>query len=113
MIMPSLGLDFQATDKLCIGVDGYYILSFARGAGTLNGEGRLLSRELGQEVDVSVEYQLNPGTLINLLAGYLRPGRFYREERDDFSGSLLTPFVRGDGDADPAYQIELAVELKF
>ncbi len=41
------------------------------------------------------------------------PGKFYKEKRDDTQGSLLTPFVRGDGLADPAFQVELALEFQF
>jgi hypothetical protein len=113
LIMPSFCLDFQATEKLLIGVYAYYLMSFAPGAGTLHGQGKQLSRELGEEIDVSVEYRVNKHIFINLLAGYFLPGKFYKTERDDTSGSLLTPYLRGDGAADPAYQVELAVELTF
>ncbi|MGE5197552.1 MAG: hypothetical protein ACM3IL_03500 [Deltaproteobacteria bacterium] len=113
LIMPSLGCDFQATDKLLISVYGYYLVSFTRPVGMFEDQARYLSRELGSEVDFLLEYQLNSYTLINLLGGWFFPGRFYKEKRDDISGSLLTPFVRGDGEANVAYQIELAAEFKF
>ena len=39
--------------------------------------------------------------------------RLYKEIRDDVDGSLFTPFIRGDGQADPAYQIEFSCEVAF
>ena len=72
-----------------------------------------LSRELGCEFDVSVDYQLNKHVAMCFEGGYFVPGRYYRQDREDTSGSLLTPFVRGDGNADPAYQLELSLEFKF
>lgn len=113
LIMPALGLDCQATQRLSIGLYGYYLSSFERGAGTLNGEPKYLPRELGFETDLFLDYRVNQNMLISFLGGYFFPGKFYKEERDDASGSLLTPFVRGDGLADPAFQAELAVEINF
>jgi len=113
LIMPSLLLDFTPTDKLSLGLSFYYLMSFARGVGTLNGEGKYLSRELGYELDFILDYQLNPKTLISICAGRFLPGRYYKEERDDASGSLFSPFLRGDGKADSAYQFEISVEINF
>lgn len=113
LIMPSLGVDFHAAKKLEIGLYWYYLRSFCRGAGTFNGEARRLSADLGHEMDVFIDYQAAKNVLVSILGGYFWPGRFFKEERDDAEGSLLTPFVRGDGAADAAYQIELAVEVKF
>lgn len=115
LIMPNIGFDFQATEKLSIGVYGYYLRSFEKGVGTLNGEGKYLSADLGSELDLFIDYQLNSHTLISLLGGYFLPGRYYKEERDDddTGGSLLSPFVRGDKNADSAYQVELAIEFQF
>jgi len=50
---------------------------------------------------------------VSLLGGYFFPGRYYKELRDDTTGSLFSPFVRGDGSPDCAYQLELSMELKF
>lgn len=113
LIMPSLGADFCVTPKLTVGVYEYYLRAFEKGVGTLNGEGKFLSRDLGWETDVFVDYQLNKNILVSLLGGYYIPGRYYKEERDDTEGSLFSPFVRGGPKADPAFQIELAVETKF
>ena len=113
LIMPAVGFDYDFTDKLSLGVYGYYLSAFCRPVGTLDGKGKFLSRELGYETDVFVDYKVNPHMLISLLTGYFIPGRYYKERRDDEDGSLFSPFVRGDGSADCAYQIELCVELKF
>jgi len=113
LLMPCIGFEMQATKKLDISIYEYYLSAFQRGVGTFEGEGKYLSRDLGLETDLFIDYQINENTLISLLAGYLLPGKFYKEQRDDTGGSLLTPFVRGDGSVNPAYQIELALELKF
>jgi hypothetical protein len=68
---------------------------------------------LGKEIDLFLDYQLNGNVLISLAGGYFVPGKYYKEERDDKGGSLFSPYVRGDGKADNAYQIELSVELKY
>jgi hypothetical protein len=113
LILLSIGFDFSATEKLTIGFYGYYLSAFERGVGMLGGEARYLSRELGQEVDLFIDYQLSQNTLISVLGGCFFPGKYYKELREDTDGSLFSPFVRGDGDADCAYQFELAVEFKF
>lgn len=113
LIMPSLGFDLKMTDKLKIGLYGYYLRSFEKPVGTLNGQAKYLSGALGSEVDLFIDYQLNQNVLISVLGGYFFPGRFYKEARDDTEGSLFSPFVRGDGNADSAYQIELALEFRF
>jgi hypothetical protein len=113
LIMPSLEFDFRPSEKLSIGLYGYYLMAFARPVGTLNGEAKYLSRELGYEVDVFVDYKLTPHILFSILGGYFIPGRYYKEIRDDTDGSLFSPYLRGDGDADSAYQVELSVEFQF
>ena len=113
LIMPSIGFDFNATNKLSLGLYGYYLRSFTRPVGTLNGEGKYLCQELGYETDLFIDYQLNKNILVSLLGGYFFPGRYYKELRDDTTGSLFSPFVRGDGSPDCAYQLELSMELKF
>lgn len=113
LIMPSVLLDYAVNDRISFGVYYYYLISFTRGVGTLNGEGKYLSRHLGQEIDIYLEYKLNNKTTLSILAGEFFPGKFYKEERDDASGSLFTPYVRGDGKADPAYQIEVSLEFNF
>jgi hypothetical protein len=113
LIMPCIGFDFQATKKLSLCLYEYYLSAFQRGAGTFEGEAKYLSRDLGFETDLFIDYKINQNILISLLGGYFLPGKFYKEKRGDTEGSLLTPFVRGDGNADPAYQVELALEFQF
>ena len=113
LIMPSVGLKIACTEKLTLDIDGYYLISFERGVCLLNSQPRYLSGELGYEADISLDFQASEHLLISFLGGCFLPGKFYREERDDTAGSILSPYVRGDGKADPAYQIELACELKF
>jgi len=77
------------------------------------GENKKLSPDLGNEFDLSVNYELNKNITLSLLSGYFLPGDYYYEERDDTGGSLFSPFVRGDGQANSAYQIELSLTVTF
>ncbi|KPK97347.1 MAG: hypothetical protein AMJ95_09565 [Omnitrophica WOR_2 bacterium SM23_72] len=113
LLMPQVGFDFQIRENLTLGLYGYYLSLFQRPVGLLNGNARYLSRELGSEIDLFLDYQLNENTLISLLGGYFFPGRYHKELRSDTDGSLLSPFVRGDGQPDNAYQFEVAVEFTF
>jgi hypothetical protein len=113
MIMPSLGFDYNFTDKFCLTIDWWYLEANERGVGMLGGFAKELSRDLGQEIDASLCYKINKNTNVSLSTGYFFPGKYFREERDDTAGSLFTPFVRGDGNANGAYQIELSLELEF
>jgi hypothetical protein len=113
LIMPSIGFDLKPTEKLTLSLYAYYIRSFQKAAGMLNGEPKRLSADLGEEIDLFIDYQATKNVLISFLTGYFFPGDYYKEERDDTPGSLFSPFVRGDGSVDPAFQIELSLELKF
>lgn len=113
LIMPSLGLSIDITEKLNLGLYGYYLRAFTRGVGTWNTEAKYLSQDLGYELDMFVDYNLNKNTTFSFAGGYFFPGQYYKEERDDVDGSLFSPFVRGDGKADGAYQIEISLELSF
>jgi hypothetical protein len=113
IIIQSLGMDCDISKNLRLGLYGYALRSFAKGVGTLNGEAKRLSAELGYEADLFIDYKLNKNVLLSVLGGCFVPGKYYKEERDDASGSLLSPCVRQDGKADNAYQIELAVEFSF
>jgi hypothetical protein len=113
LIMPAVGFDLDVTEKLCLSIYGYYLRSFARGVGTWDEETKYLSQDLGSEIDAFIDYKLNKNATVSFTGGYFFPGRYYRERRDDTEGSLLSPFVRGDGEADAAYQIELSLELTF
>ena len=113
LIMPSLGFDYNFTDKFSATLDWWYLLANEKGVGSFNEVAKELSRNLGQEIDLSFSYDINKHINIGLYTGYFLPGKYFEEERDDTEGSLFTPFARGDGSADPAYQIELVVEFTF
>jgi len=113
LIMPALGFDYNWTDKLCLSLYGYYLRAFNRPVGTLDNQGKYLSRDLGYEADLFIDYKVNKRLTLGFLSGYFIPGKFYREKRDDLGGSLFSPYVRGDGQANNAYQIECYAELKF
>jgi len=113
LIMPSAGFDYNFTDKLSASVYAYYLSAFARPVGTLNGEGKYLSRDLGIETDLFVDYKISEHITVGFLGGYYVPGGYYKEERDDTDGSTFSPFVRGDGQANNAYQFEFYAEFKF
>jgi hypothetical protein len=113
LIMPCLGSDFALSKKTNIGLYLYYLRSFARGVGTLNAEGKHLSADLGYEADLFIDYKLNSFATLGFLGGYFFPGRYYREERDDASGSLFSPYLRGDTQANSAYQLELSLTIEF
>jgi len=113
LIMPAFGFNHELTDRFAWGLRYYYALSFARPVGSLGGEARFLSRELGHEVDANFDYRLNDHVVLTLWTGYFLPGKFYREERDDTEGSLFSPFVRGDRNANSAYQIEFSIEFQY
>jgi len=113
IILPNLGFDYALSEKNTFSLDWWYLMSQQNSIGTLNGSAKKLSRELGQEIDFSSIYTMNDKVSLTLAGGYFFPGDFYKEERDDTSGSLFSPFVRGDGKANGAYQLELSMEVKF
>lgn len=113
IIITCLGSDFVATDKMTLGLYGYYLRSFRKGAGTLNSEGKYLSADLGYELDFTLDYKVNRNILVSFAGGYFFPGKHYKEKRDYVGVSILSPYVRGDGEADGAYQIEFSVEFQF
>lgn len=113
LVLVSLGLDFQLTQKLSMTCDWWYLRSAERGVGTLGGETKGLSCDLGNELDMYFNYDLSKHVALSLFCGYFFPGQYYKEERDDAAGSLFSPFVRGDGEADGAYQIEASVTFSY
>ncbi|MBU4303779.1 MAG: hypothetical protein KJ931_05320 [Candidatus Omnitrophica bacterium] len=112
LIMPSAGFDYNFTEKLCVSLYGYYLRAFSRPVGTLGGEGKYLSRDLGMEADLFIDYKATQQLSVGFLGGYFIPGRYYREKRD-VDATLFSPYLRGDGNANNAYQLEFYVELKF
>jgi len=113
IIILSLGINYNLTENLSLGLFGYYLRSPEKAAGMLNGSPKYLSQELGNELDLLIDFTVNENILISFLGGYFSPGQYYKEERDDVDSSLLSPYLRGDGGADCAYHIELAAEFQF
>jgi hypothetical protein len=113
LIMPSIGFDYNFSDKLCVSLYGYYLRAFNRPVGTLDGEGKYLSRDLGMEADLFIDYKATEHVTVGFLGGCFIPGKYYKEKRDDPDGSLFSPYLRGDGSANNAYQLEFYVEVKF
>ena len=113
LIMPSVGFAYNFTEKLCVSLYGFYLSAFNRPVGTLDGQGKYLSRDLGYEADFYIDYKANKNLSFGFLGGYFVPGKFYKERRDDEDGSLFSPYLRGDGSANNAYQLEFYVELTF
>ncbi len=113
VILPNLGFEYTLSEKISFSLDWWYLLSEQNGIGTFNGSAKKLSRDLGQEIDFSSSYTINDNVSFIFAGGYFSPGDFYKEERDDTAGSLFSPYVRGDGKANGAYQLELSMEVKF
>jgi hypothetical protein len=113
LILFGTGFDCELTEKFSFRFDWWHLRSAENGVGTLNGMAAELSPDLGNEVDLTMSFVINDHITLGLLSGYFMPGKFYKEFRDDTGGSLFTPYIRGDGEADPAYQIELCCELNF
>jgi len=113
IVLFGTGFDCRLTEKFSFTVDWWHLSSAERGVGTFNGETRVLSPDLGNEVDLFIDFKLSEHVKLGFLGGYFLPGKFYKEFRDDTGGSLFTPFVRGDGEADPAYQVEFTCEICY
>lgn len=113
LVLFNSGFDYKFTDKLSCTVDWWYLRAKEKGVGTFDGVIAKLPRDLGHEVDLSVNYAFNDKVSLSLLSGYFIPGNFYRRNRDDTAGSLFTPLVRADGLADGAYQVELSLTLSY
>lgn len=113
IILLNLGADCKVTHKLSTTLDWWYLMTQERGVGTFETAGKKLSPYLGNEVDLAFNYEFNKNVTLSLLSGYFLPGKFYKEDRDDGGGSLFSPFVRGDSEANAAYQIELSLTLAY
>ena len=113
IILSGLGFEWAPTEKISFIFDWWYFMAAEEGVGVYNGSARKLSCDLGNEIDASCAYVFNDSVSLSLSGGYFFPGRFYKEERSDDTGSLFTPFIRGDGKADGAYQIELSLSLSY
>lgn len=107
------GLDCKIDAKTSIDVNWWYLVSVEKGIGLYNGVPKVVSPELGNEIDVNLGYDVTKNLNLNFLTCLFFPGAAYKEERTDVDGSLFTPFVRGDGGADMAYQVEMSSTVYF
>lgn len=113
LMLASMGFDYNMGDKTSFVFDWWYLASAQKGIGMYNGVPKVLSPELGNEFDLRINHKVTKNITFLFQGGIFLPGAAYREERTDTAGSLFTPFVRGDGKADPAYQAEASIELTF
>lgn len=111
IIMPNAGIDFIPTDKLKVSLDLWFLKSYKKGWGSfLDAKG--LDRGVGKEFDLFVNYDVNRNFNLSLFGGYFVPGNYYKESRDDMR-NVFSPLVRGDGEADDAWQLELSATVTF
>ena len=113
IILFGAGFEYLITEKASLAFDWWNLESAEKGIGTYNGIPKVISPDLGNEADLVLTYTFNKSLNFSVTSAFFFPGAAYREERDDTGGSLFTPFVRGDGKADPAYQVEMSLELNF
>jgi len=113
LVLVDVGFEHSFSDKAVLAFDWWYIANVQKGIGMYNNVPKVISPELGNEIDLYFDYNATKNITLRLGSGIFFPGAAFREERTDTGGSLFTPFVRGDGKADPAYQVELSMEITF
>lgn len=113
LILVSAGYDCNLTKEASFTFDWFYLSTVEKGIGVYNNVPKVLSPDLGHEFDIAFTYAVTKNISFSIYSGLFCPGCAYREERTDFNGSLLTPFVRGDGKADLAYQAEFSLTVSY
>jgi hypothetical protein len=113
LTLVDVGFDYRFNDRFMAAFDWWYLATSEKGIGSYNNVPKVISPDLGSEADIRLRYGLSKNIALDVVAGAFFPGDAYREERTDVNGSLFTPFVRGDGKADPAYQLEVRMEIGF
>jgi hypothetical protein len=113
LILVNAGFDYELTKRATITLDWWYLSSAEKGIGVYNNIPKIISPDLGHEFDIYFTYAVTNNITFITYAGIFCPGAAYREERTDEDGSLFTPFVRGDGSADPAYQAEISITVSY
>ena len=115
IIAGTLGFDYTPYNKVYIGIDYWYLRSKEPGYGLDRGGAvKRLSTDLGHELDLFASYQLTKNTKVSLLTGYFMPGAYYKEIRSDTAANnIFAPTPRRDGEADPAFQVELGFDITF
>jgi len=113
MTLVDVGFNYRFNDKAYASFDWWYLANSENGIGMYDNVPEVIPRDLGNEVDLCLYYILTKQIKLSVVSGIFFPGAAFRKERTDVNGSLFTPFVRGDGEADPAYQLELGMEVAF
>jgi len=70
-VMYNIGLDYNATKDLGLGVDGYLFRANKVASG--------VSKKVGTEIDLKSKYNVAKGLTWTILAGYFSPGQFYKD----------------------------------
>lgn len=115
LLATTFGFDYTPVEKVYIGID-FWLLRAKESAYGLDVNGRVkeFSKDLGQEVDLFVSYQLTKNVKLSILGGYFMPGDYYTEVRTDTAATnIFAPTPRRDGKADEAYQLELGMDITF
>jgi hypothetical protein len=115
IIAATLGFDYTPYDKIYLGMDYWHLRSKEAGYGLgANGNPQRFSKDLGHEIDLFASYQVTPSMKISLLTGYFFPGDYYKEVRTDTSATnVFAPTPRRDGNASPAFQVELGFDFTY
>lgn len=113
LVLVNFGFEYGFMERAGLSFDWWYIANTQKGIGMYNNVPKVISPEIGNEIDFYFDYHATKNIKLRIGSGIFFPGAAYREERTDTNGSLFTPFVRGDGKADPAYQLELSAEITF
>ena len=115
LVAPTVGFDYTPLDKVYFGMDYWYLRSKENGFGLDEFRRfRKYPKELGHEMDFFASYQWTKNVKLSLLSGVFFPGKYYKNKRSDppFTNAF-SPAPRTDGDADAAFQFELAMDVNF
>jgi hypothetical protein len=112
LITPNIGLNITPHERIKVLLDWWYLSAFQEGIGSYEGVSKKLSKDIGYEFDAQVLVELTKYLSLDLNVGYFVPGEYYRTLRDD-EGTMFSPLVRGDGDADNAIYFEGRVTLSY
>ncbi|HPM42227.1 MAG TPA: alginate export family protein [Candidatus Omnitrophota bacterium] len=113
LILVNAGFSGDLSKNASFTFDWWYLSNVEKGIGVYNGVPKVLSPDLGHEFDMIFTYSVTKNITFDIYSGIFFPGAAYREERTDTGGSLFTPFVRGDGKADPAYEAEISITVSY
>ncbi|MEK6647336.1 MAG: hypothetical protein AABY84_11765 [Candidatus Firestonebacteria bacterium] len=111
-----IGLSAVPISYLYFSLDYWFLKSMETYPGTnslSNGSKTEFSNNLGSELDLFGSIQIRSNISFNIIYAYWTPGDYYKELRNQYSGTGFTPLVRADGIADGISQFEIGVEFLF